>query len=90
LRHAAVGERNLRLNGRAFAQSGFDIQGAAHVGSSLAHAEQTKAALSFSFGRVMIRVEADPVVIDRQLNKGAAMRQMHPDVAGARVLLHVF
>ena len=38
---------------------------------------------------VTIRVEADPVVMDRQLNDGALLLQAHRHVAGAGVLLHV-
>jgi len=78
------------MNGRAFAQNGFDHQGAAHIGCPLAHAKQTKAAFSFSSGRVMIGVEAHPVVIDCQLHEVARLRQMHRHVTGACVLLHIF
>ena len=37
---------------------------------------------------MVIRIEADPVVIDRQLNEGA-QPQAHGHMAGAGVLLHV-
>src|SRR5690242_14944685 len=83
-------KRNLYSDGRALAQGGFDIQGAAYVGGSLLHAEQAEAAFSSWFGRVMLRFEADPVVIDRQLNQAALLGQANGNVAGARVLLHVF
>src|ERR1039457_6776889 len=85
---AGLAERNEHLDLRAGAANGFDLKGAAHVGRPLAHAEQTKAALSFSSGRVLLRVEADPIVLDRQLNEGA-LPQAHGNVAGAGVLLHI-
>ena len=76
-------------DGGALARGGFDLECAPHGGRSLAHAEQTQAALSFSSGRVTIRIEADPVVRDRQLNQAALLPQAHGHVAGAGVLLDI-
>jgi len=81
---------NAHLDFRAGASNGYDLEVAVHIGRSLAHAEQTKAALSFSSCRMMIRVEADPVVIDHQLHNVSRLRQMHRHATGAGVFLHIF
>jgi hypothetical protein len=67
----------------------IDLECAPHGGRSLAHAEETKAALSFLTGRVTVRVEANAVVRDGQLNQVAKLPQADGNVAGAGVLFDI-
>ena len=92
---ASLAERNTYFDFRAclpdaVAACGLYLEGAARIGRSLAHAEQTQAAVSVSSGRVMIRIEADSVVIDRQLNEGRPSGELYRHVAGVGVALDVF
>jgi len=59
-----------------------------HGGSSLPHPEQTEALPFFSESR-LIRIETDPVVLNRQLNEAVRFRQMHRDMVGLCVPLDI-
>ena len=82
-------EWNAHLDFRARLANGFDFEIATHAGRPLAHPEQTEAAFSSLFGQEKIRIEANPVVLDRQLNAVARLRQTQGDFMGMGVLLHV-
>src|SRR5664280_3746896 len=77
---------NAHQDFRAGARSGFENESAAHIGRSLAHSEQTKVVPLLSSGRRLIRVEADPVVLDRQLHDVAPVSYTHLTLPTNRIV----
>src|SRR5438874_8413833 len=64
--------------------TGFDGEDAAHRGGAFAHSDQAQDAAAFAAGGMMFRVEAHPVVLDRQSDrKSTRLNSSHVEISYA-------